>query len=302
MSQALPIKPQGDLTADKAWLLGLIAGDGHVRIRADGSSSVDIACGPDEQLARCAAEVIERVYAVPSNVSWDDQAKYDKVGCWHLLCTRKAVCMDLLSLASFGLYSWTVPRDVKRGTRAIRCAWVSGYFDAEGSAILEPERAGGGRSRRISAASVNKTAMDDVRDLLVGLGYDVSYSPFKASGPDGVPTDYWKVYFDRRSLHERWQKEVGFRCARKHAIMVELLATYKRGHYQSSEKVDEIAPLVGRLVKAGFFHKEIAAHLGLRVEQVKGICKTRGFVGERRGRASTRNRPSITEFLAKEAS
>lgn len=61
----LAIKAQEELTEDKAWLLGFMAGDGNVDIAADGGAHVSANCGADEDLARHAASLLESIYNVP---------------------------------------------------------------------------------------------------------------------------------------------------------------------------------------------------------------------------------------------
>lgn len=120
-----------DLTVDKSWLMGLIAGDGCVRTvlegRWKGTSAMGIACGPDvdRPLADHAAQVLGQVYRLTPKVWFQNREKWGRQRCWMVSVSRRFVCDDLREYAQWGAHRWTIPELVASGTEAVRGAWLS---------------------------------------------------------------------------------------------------------------------------------------------------------------------------------
>ncbi len=273
MSRALPIKRQGALTEDKAWLLGFLAGDGNVTIEEDGGAHVSANCGNsegDEQLAEHVAGLFREIYEIPASVRLQGRDPYEnREPYWQPITYRKNVALDLRSFGPLGTYDWRVPRRIRHSLR-LSAAWASGFFDADGHARFNLKRS----ARSVTASSVNETGLREVPKILERLGIRSSWHSEPEGRGEGWSPGHYVIVCDRRSL-ERFAEVVGFRCSRKAELLQQALGSYKREHPNLlRHEVEERLPDVLRLRAQGAAFAKIAEDLGLATAQVaKGMIK-----------------------------
>ncbi len=141
----------------KALLCGLLAGDGCLQIRRDNSGNIhhDIRFFPDDKLMKNTyIKSVKEVYGKDTRIS-----KKGTISCVRLL--SKTVIDDLLSYATFGIYSWNLPFKLFT-TGGAKEAWLRGFFSADG--YVGP--------RSIKVQTVNHEGMKQVSSLLSELGIE----------------------------------------------------------------------------------------------------------------------------------
>lgn len=201
------VKPQVDLTANKAWLLGFIAGDGCVEAKFGSHYAITICVGTDFYMTMVLAQLFKDIYGITAHVIVRKPTRHSELvtsrnTIYLTKCTRRAVVDDVLSFAQFGVYRWTVPAIVMNGSESIRCAWVRGFSDAEGHVFNR------GRSRTVSLTSVNKDGLGQVTEILKGLGVISTTSMHKRS--DCRYRDRYTLVIARQESLITYADKIGF--------------------------------------------------------------------------------------------
>lgn len=277
-NRSLPIREQGSICADKAWLLGFIAGDGHVQIEADHSSKVVASCGLDRELARTVSALIEKLYDVPRKVRSQDMSKWERKTNHSAMCYRREVALDVLSYSPTDTRNWKIPAEVLESTPEVRGAWLSGLADAEGTVAYSRERS----SRYIAISSTNMLGLEAARRMLEEvLGTRVSWNSQKKPG---CSTEHKILVTNRRSL-TLFNEKVGFRSRRKAEKLRAALESYERDTLPQTE-VEALLPEIQRRRAEGQEYKQIAVDMNLTYEKVRGALKRRGLTGSRVGKKS----------------
>ena len=278
MARAFPIKRQGPLCEDKAYVLGFFAGDGNVTVGADGSAHVSANCGEvsnpaNKVTADRIARMLRGIYDVPVKVRKELRINQEgRQPYWQPILYRKAVAADLLSFGPIGTYDWRVPSRVARRPRLF-AAWLSGFSDAEGHVAHHPESG----CRYIAISSVNQSGLEQAGELagqLLGIRCSWHTDEKKPIRSPGCLEEHKILICNRRAL-EAFADKVGFRQPDKKQTLGEALDSYKRPHANLlSSEVSQSLPEVLRRRAAGETFSEIASELGLATTDVpKGMIK-----------------------------
>jgi hypothetical protein len=270
---ALPIKAQGRLSPDKAWLLGFMAGDGNVGISADGGAHVSANCGTkpdDEHLAHQVADLLHELYDVPVKVRFQSRDGHDRDPYWQPILYRKGVAEDILSYGPIGTYDWRIPHEVLSRKDELGPSWLSGFFDAEGSVCVDTSKG----SRYASSCSVNEVGLRQAQELFSDLGIPTSWHKEPGGRTENAMPGCYLIVCNRAAL-ERFSALVGFRSRRKARKLARALASYQRPHANLlREQVKEALPEVLRRRACKESFEEIARAMGLATTEVpKGMVK-----------------------------
>lgn len=242
-----------NLTREKAYVLGVLAGDGWLsyypekRICQIGLEAVDEEF--IDEFRRC----LNKVYGLnPSkkkvnvkNPRWKDKHRV------RLCC--KAACEDLLSYGvSFKQNNWLIPPAIKSGSIGARTSYLRGFFDSEGSVE--------NKCRRIKGTSSHLRGLEDISALLWGLGIRSRIAPQSKENA-------YDVRIQDRASVELFTKHVGFIIMRKADRLQRMLASYKLWMTLPSETM-KLEPKMRHLRALGLAYEEIAKRLGLGIGTV----------------------------------
>ena len=171
-----------NLTKEKAYILGVLCGDGYIRISGKGHFLVGLdVCDEDfaDEFRKCLIEVYgltpsKKVrYVQYTNFSDNPKPRY------VINLSSKLATLDLLRYSkSFRTKEWQVPKDILNGNLDIKSAFLRGLFDSEGSVTLKK---GGGVY--LSVCSGNRGPLQVIREMLkddfdIGLNLVIVSSTF----------------------------------------------------------------------------------------------------------------------------
>lgn len=254
------------VSVDKAWLLGLVAGDGH--LQSDNGYRLFINCGPDKALADYAASIVRSIYDVPASTLIGNQLEqWGRKQYFYTYCSRKLVVEDLAAHARFGVHRWALPQLVMDAAPEVRAAWFQGLADAEGSAIFAKDRG----SRYVSISSTNGSGLTQASELLTSLGIR-HVRPAPRDNSAKGHSDEHKILICYHADLKRYAELIGFRGVEKAATLKEAVESYERFPIRK-EEVEAHLEEVRVLRETGQSWNEIAAVVGLSRENVRALCK-----------------------------
>lgn len=198
------IKPGGGyekLDENKAYVLGVLCGDGHIS-----QKTIRFEIRRDEEFIKEFARCLRKIYELPCRYRY-----YRKRNSFVAYFSYEIVCRDLLSYGKFGCYRWRVPSEILNNRRLrLSAAFLRGFFDSEGSV----------GSYQVNAVSVNQRGLKDIRKLLAKLGIESRVYSIRN-----------KAYFIIRISHRRnlrlFEKHVGFTAQRKQAKLEQMVRNIK---------------------------------------------------------------------------
>lgn len=247
-----------ELTKEKAYIFGVLAGDGSIRRgthRLD-SSKVDLSATDEEfviEFTRCLEEVYRlkpSVYKRANNhlsIFRGREIRSKKPIYEACLRSVKAV-EDLLSYSvSFKTEDWRVPEVIKEAQPEIKGSYLRGFFDSEGTAAPHMNEG----CRYVYAFSKNLEGLRDIQVLLRDIGIE--------SRVFQHPRIH-KLLISRRKNLKKFAKFVGFTIKRKMQKLEHGLSTYK---CTPSTEIDALVPKMVEMRKRGMFYHEIGEKLGV---------------------------------------
>lgn len=259
--------PDGDFTPDKAWLLGLMAGDGHLCDHPEYRTyGIVLAPGPEEALARETARTIGAIYGDGLHVRVDPPKRSDE-DTWIVATSSVAVVEDLKTVAPFGIYKWRVPERILKGSKETQAQWVAGFCDADGCAQHKVMRS----SRYVCMDSVNDVGLRQVAKLLANLGIDHSIFPNRRKKTEANKNHSvgWKLLVSHRPSLERFVEKIPLRCQEKKGTLAAALLTYKKQVMLRNKDGQKLVPEIEERLAEGQCYAQIAAETGLRKDQVR---------------------------------
>jgi intein/homing endonuclease len=199
------IMSQNDICNYKARICGYLAGDGSVSIRREklsGKVHHEIKFFPDNiSLIGPYLAAFSRAYnKVPKVVK--------KNNFYEIKINSVVIVHDLLSLCSFGIKSWTIP---KFTDDSCKTEWLRAMFDSDAYVGIN----------YIRLKTVNENGLNAVRELLKGLKIETRLYIYK-------PKNYkWSVNYildirDFKSL-ERFSHVIGFNHKLKKAKLASII-------------------------------------------------------------------------------
>lgn len=208
------IKGAERLTLEKAYILGVLCGDGYITTQCRvGLGSID------KEFVEYFQYCLKKVYGIevrlknrnkPTNYTKTPKKQYT------LLLRSKLVIEDLLKYASsFKTFEWEMPRAIKESSKEIQAMFIRGFADSEGSVKNRH------RNRELILCSGNLRGLKEVRKLLWASFRINSYFVKRKTNTFVITTS------DYNSL-KRFHDNIGFTIRRKAEKLCAGLDYYKR--------------------------------------------------------------------------
>lgn len=208
------------LTEDKSYILGVLCGDGYLRIRETfGHYLVGLdVCDENfaDEFRRCLTSVYgllpskSKCYAKITNFTNNAKPRY------RINLTSKLVVQDLLRYSkSFKTKEWQVPEEVLISDLKIKSAFLRGLFDSEGTASLKKPY-----GIYLSVCSGNKIPLLKVNDMLKNE-FDINLLALDEGSVLRLKSSSYK---NAKNYHEK----ISFTIKRKRDNLAFGLSTYKR--------------------------------------------------------------------------
>ena len=184
-----PIKEHSYLSPEKAYILGVLCGDGHIN-----REFVSFEIRYDEEFAEEFATCFEKVYGLKYNYRY-----YKPKNTFNLRVSNQLICEDLLKYGKFNTREWNIPKEImKSDNEEIIGSFLRGFYDSEGSV-----------SRcAITSSSVNETGLKGVAILLKKLGIENTLKPQKNG-------KYYVLSIFRKGRFQIFKDKVSFTINRK---------------------------------------------------------------------------------------
>jgi intein-encoded DNA endonuclease-like protein len=247
------------LTPAKAYLLGILAGDGYIAKNEGSSRTVGLAA-TDKEFVKAFASFLKRVYRECVKV-----AKYANITSERAKPVYRAelhsteIAKDLYSYGvSFARDEWRIPEAIVRARPNVKGAYLRGFFDSEGTVYA------GRRSRKyIAAFSTNPAGLGGVERILRSLGIQCRVR---------FERDCYKLLISGRRNLRRFAELVNFTIRRKKRKLEEALSTYV---CTPTAEVDALVPRMIELREQGMTFRRISATLSVHPTTVQK--RLRGF-------------------------
>ncbi len=192
-----PTKDFSKLTPEKAYLLGVLCGDGHIR-----PGAIRLEIRYDEEFIKRFTECLNTVYGLDFRYKY-----YEKKNSFVMSITSEIISKDLLRYGRFGTFEWSVPKDIlKSSDTDIISNFLKGMYDSEGSVCRSA----------ITLGSVSKRGIDGMGKLLKLLGIKSKVSIYKEK--------YYYLYIFRKERFKIYREKIGFTIKRKQEKLDKVLA------------------------------------------------------------------------------
>ncbi len=192
-----PTKDFSKLTSEKAYILGVLCGDGYIR-----PGAIRLEIRYDEEFIKRFTECINTVYGLDFRYKY-----YEKKNSFVMSITSEIISKDLLRYGKFGAFEWGVPKEVVTSNSLdITSNFLEGMYDSEGTV---------GRSA-IVLTSVSKKGVYGMCKLLKRLGIKSKVSIYKEK--------YYYLYIFRKERFKIYREKIGFTIKRKQEKLDSILA------------------------------------------------------------------------------
>ena len=236
------------LTTEKAYALGVLAGDGSIDYspkRKRYTVSLNVI---DEEFADEFGRCLHLTYGITPKKKRLVQKHAGRKDIYLTRLNSKAACEDLLGYGSFKEREWNVPQAVKVATLDVKGSYLRGFFDSEGCVDMT--------HRLIYGSSSNLVGLQSLSTLLADFG---------------IKTKIWRgtrsfnLAISERQFVELFTKHVGFTIRRKDKRLKQIPASYEPW-LTPTNRVLELEPEMRRLRCLGLTYREIAekTNLGYR--------------------------------------
>lgn len=166
------IKPQTSMTPEKAYMLMALAGDGNLHDKNTIRITVK-----DKDFILAVKNTFETTYGLEMKIKGpysrtvkSVDGKIFQVKClYDAWCCSMNVVSDIQNLI-FNETGWFVPEQIMNGNNEIKAAAISGFFDAEGSAVVSKGKNKNNMPCRVELSSTNKKSLLQIQKLLEDLG------------------------------------------------------------------------------------------------------------------------------------
>jgi DNA-binding transcriptional regulator WhiA len=183
-----PTKKFNPLSTEKAYILGVLCGDGSIS-----SKSIRFEIKKDEEFIQEFSNCLKEVYGLEYKYSY-----YTKRNSYVLYASTEIICQDLLRYGNFKTFEWTIPKEIINSKKKkIKSMFLRGIFDSEGSS-----------SRYcVSMSSANEFGIGQVSKLLDSLNIQNKIMKTKRG--------YYILYITKRERLIKFREDVGFTIKRK---------------------------------------------------------------------------------------
>jgi len=183
-----PTKEFFEMTKEKAYLLGVLCGDGCLC-----HNSIRLEIRYDEEFIKEFSRCLKEVYGLDYHYHY-----YSKRNSFVLYASSKIICEDLSRYGKFGTFEWKIPKEILNDSNGkFACGFLKGLFDSEGSASRYV----------ISMSSANKTGIILASKLLSQLKIQNKVITTKRG--------YYILYITKRERLKSFKEKIGFTIKRK---------------------------------------------------------------------------------------
>ena len=242
-----------NLTLSKAYILGVLCGDGCVTIKKPrvvlGVTSKEFVkkfvdafnkhYGLTPSVTNIPKEKIKDSHV--ENPDHTIKAKQDQV---RVTFYGRNLVLDIKRYGDFKTDTWRVPKEIRNSdNREIICSFLQGLYDSEGSA-----------SSHITLSSNSLNGLRDTQKLLEELG---------------IRSSIWKgktcfiLAIHNQKTKRLFREQIGFRIAHRQKQLEQNLARYKTSKSYSQKRVNALVPQILKLRKRGFSSREITRELSI---------------------------------------
>lgn len=245
--------------ADKAYILGVIVGDGCITISEKSRTySVQLNVKDRDFLKKFKSEIYKcygvkcKEYLVKNtNPNWRQQ--------YVAMVHSKEICLDLVKiLDKHNTGDWRVPKEILQSdNKLIIGNFLKGFYDSEGTVRIQSP------GNNVDVATVCKGGMEEINYLMSKLGFNLRLQEKTPKNPK-----YKKVYSLRITNKEdilKFKKFIGFTIKRKSRILDEAknIKSIRKG--TGKEYHDTI-----RLKKQGLTVQQISDRLNIPKTSLMG--------------------------------
>lgn len=200
------------INENKAYLLGMIVGDGYITSKVVGMSAVD------KEFTQKVCDVLNEEYYTrfkPIRNSYCNQ--------WQIETKRKDIKENLMHfLKGHKTFDWNVPKIIKKSSKKIIISYLRGLTDSEGSVSKD----------MIRLAIAKEDSIKEIQELLLKL--DIQSKIYKGAG-------CYDIAITNYESKKNFMDKIGFTITRKKTKLIETLTNQKNKHTRKDyEKVLEL--------------------------------------------------------------
>lgn len=203
------------LTEEKAYVLGVLCGDGYISCYKNCGYQIALQSIDKEfvdQFSKCLYDTyklrIKKSLIKVNRPRWND--KYQS-----RICSKK-VFRDLQKYhKNFKTFEWRVPSQIFKSSKKIQAKFLQGFFDSEGHVSY--------KNKKIIGCSASFRGIIEIKKLLDCLDMKSSMIDYKGRNLKGI------FIQDRKSI-EIFSKKINFVIIRKRENLKKLINSYKRYH------------------------------------------------------------------------
>jgi len=145
-----PTKDFSQLSAEKAYILGVLCGDGCINHKM-----AKLEIRKDKEFIEAFVNCLQEVYGLEFKPYY-----YKKRDSLIVYAASEIICKDLLGYGKFGTFEWNIPSKVILSNEKIRANFLRGLFDSEGSATKYV----------VTMSSANFNGLNEVGKMLEEMG------------------------------------------------------------------------------------------------------------------------------------
>jgi intein-encoded DNA endonuclease-like protein len=244
------------LTKEKAYVIGVMCGDGYLHKTKNSSYQVAMQAIDKEfveEFARC----LEKIYKIKPTISFIKVKTRNWNNKYQARTCRKLIYNNLLQYSpSFKTKEWIIPNEIKNSNLKIQSAFLKGFFDSEGCIEY--------KSRRISGTSTNLNGLKEIQKLLHNFNIRTK---IQLKNPKGNRSKVGSIRIqDRRSI-ETYAQHIGLTINRKKIVLEKALTEYKL-YVTPHKESKKLVPKIIELRKKGLPYNRIAKEVNLSIGTV----------------------------------
>ncbi|MFH1236979.1 MAG: LAGLIDADG family homing endonuclease [Candidatus Aenigmatarchaeota archaeon] len=243
--------PYHAMSPEKSYIFGVMCGDGYTHCTKNKSYQIALQA-VDMDFVIEFADCLNKIYGIQPSISKIKARQTNWNEKWQARICCKEIFNDILNHGEFKTNSWRIPECVFESSNEIKCRFLRGFFDSEGSVDVN--------SKRITAVSTNTHGINDVSNLLKDL--DIKSRIRKNSIKHGNRNACYSVRITGWQNVVRYCDRIGFSIERKQAKLQELTESYKL-FMKTHEEAKKLLPEMTKLRNEGLSYEKIANKLGL---------------------------------------
>lgn len=182
-----PIKEYHKLSPEKAYILGVICGDGFIR-----ENLVKLEIRNDKEFIEKFVHYIEKVYGIKYYYR-----HYKPRDSYIVDISSQIIAQDLLRYGKFRTFTWYVPKEILNSSRKdIIINFLKGFYDSEGNIA----------SYYVNLTTASKRGSEGILVLLKKLGI---------SAKQYTERKYFKIIISRKKNLKKFKDLINFTIERK---------------------------------------------------------------------------------------